>query len=144
MCVLDVMSGMAQSRMHTRLTDDIRLNVALLAMLAMLLLPARSGHADDWPQWRGPNRDGVYHETGLLETFPAEGLKVGWRVAVGWGFSSPVVAQGRVFVSDAQLEDPHVREQVHCFDEATGKSLWTWSQELVYPDWVFTPGQEQG
>jgi outer membrane protein assembly factor BamB len=58
--------------------------------------------ADDWPQWRGPNRDGVYSETGLLESFPAEGLKVRWRVRVGWGFSSPVVAQGRVFVTDAR------------------------------------------
>ena len=100
--------------------------------------------ADDWPQWRGPNRDGVYSETGLLESFPAEGLKVRWRVPVGWGFSSPVVAQGRVFVTDARLENPNVREQVLCFDEATGKSLWTYSHKAVYPDWEFVPGQEQG
>lgn len=100
--------------------------------------------ADDWPQWRGPNRDGVYGETGLLETFPAAGLKVRWRAAVGWGFSSPVVAQGRVIVSDAQLANPKVREEVHCFDEATGKPLWTHSHEAIYPDWAFVPGQEQG
>jgi outer membrane protein assembly factor BamB len=100
--------------------------------------------ADDWPQWRGPNRDGVCNETGLLELFPAEGLKDRWRVPVGWGFSSPVVAQGRVFVTDAQLEQPKVREQVLCFDEVTGKSLWTYSHEATYPDWEFIPGQEQG
>jgi outer membrane protein assembly factor BamB len=100
--------------------------------------------ADDWPQWRGPNRDGVYSETGLLESFPADGLKVRWRVPVGWGFSSPVVANGRVIVSDAQLARPKVREQVLCFDEATGKPLWNYSREAIYPDWEFVAGQEQG
>jgi putative pyrroloquinoline-quinone binding quinoprotein len=113
------------------------------AVLFGLLCPIGL-RADDWPQWRGPNRDGVYSETGLLESFPAEGLKVRWRVPVGWGFSSPVVAQGRVFVTDAGLENPNVREQILCFDEATGESLWTYSHQAVYPDWEFVPGQEQG
>ena len=108
------------------------------------LLGAIGLRADDWPQWRGPNRDGVYAETGLLESFPAEGLKIRWRVPVGWGFSSPVVAQGRVFVTDARLENPNVREQVLCFDEATGEPLWNYSHEAAYPDWEFVPGQEQG
>jgi outer membrane protein assembly factor BamB len=105
--------------------------------MAPLALPA-----DDWPQWRGPNRDGVFAETGLLETFPAEGLKVRWRAEVGWGFSSPVIAQGRVFVSDARLQEPKILEQVLCFDEATGKSLWTFSHPTTWPDWAFVPGQE--
>lgn len=113
-------------------------------MLARGLSCPCESRAEDWPQWRGPNRDGVYHETGLLETFPAEGLKVRWRVPVGWGFSSPVVAQGRVVVADAQLDEPNVDERVLCFDEVTGESLWTWSHQAVYPDWEFIPGQEQG
>src|SRR4030095_13263721 len=54
--------------------------------------------AEDWPQWRGLDRDGVWHETGILQSFPPGGLKVLWRVPVGTGFSSPVVAQGRVYV----------------------------------------------
>lgn len=100
--------------------------------------------ADDWPQWRGPNRDGVCHETGLLETFPADGLKVRWSAPVGLGFSSPVVAQGRVFVADSLLENPTVHERVLCFDEATGKSLWTRSHDANYPEWAFVAGQEPG
>jgi len=81
--------------------------------------------ADDWPQWRGPNRDGVYSETGLLESFPTEGLKVRWRTPVGWGWSSPVVTQGRVFVADSKLMRPNPQERLHCYEETTGKSLWS-------------------
>ena len=99
-------------------------------------------HAEDWPQWRGPNRDGVWSETGIAETFPAGGLNIRWRAPVGFGFSSPVVAQGRVYVTDSQLEPPKVRDRVLCFDEATGQPLWTYSSEASYPDWAFTPGQE--
>ena len=61
----------------------------LSAALALPLLLPAAIRAEDWPQWRGPNRDGVCGETGLLESFPAEGLTVRWRVPVGWGFSSP-------------------------------------------------------
>src|SRR6266478_3423379 len=86
--------------------------------LALSLWLPYALRADDWPQWRGLNRDGVCGETGLMQSFPAEGLKVRWRVPVGWGFSSPVVAQGRVIVSDAQLANPKVIERVRCFDEA--------------------------
>lgn len=118
--------------------------ITLISAVIFGLLGSIGLRADEWPQWRGPNRDGVYAETGLLESFPAEGLKVRWSVPVGWGFSSPVVAQGRVLVTDARLENPNVREQVLCFDEVTGKSLWTYSNQAVYPDWEFVPGQEQG
>jgi outer membrane protein assembly factor BamB len=100
--------------------------------------------AEDWPQWRGPNRDGVWAESGVLESFPADGLKVRWRRPLGFGWSSPVVSQGRVFVTDAQLARPQAQERVHCFDEATGKSLWTYAYDVAYPDWAFTVGQEMG
>ena len=108
-----------------------------------MLLPIIA-RADDWPQWRGPNRDGVWKETNILQTFPTNGLKVRWRAAVGYGFSSPVVAQGRVYVTDSQLAAPRLRARVLCFDEASGKPLWTYSYEKEFPDWAFKPGQEQG
>jgi outer membrane protein assembly factor BamB len=100
--------------------------------------------ADDWPQWRGPNRDGVCPETGLLETFPARGLKVCWRAPVGWGFSSPVVAQGRVYLADSVVVKPQARERVRCFDETSGKVLWTHTYPVAYEDWAFDPRQEIG
>jgi outer membrane protein assembly factor BamB len=116
---------------------------SLLALTLSVLLSAAL-RADDWPQWRGPNRDGVCGETGLLQSFPAEGLKVRWRVPVGWGFSSPVVAQGRVYLADSELVKPRAKERLHCFDESTGKALWTHVYEAAYEDWAFDPKQEVG
>jgi outer membrane protein assembly factor BamB len=109
-----------------------------------LLLPLAILRADDWPQWRGPNRDGVYREAGLLQSFPADGLRVRWRAPVGWGFASPVVAQGRVYLADSDVVKPTARERLHCFDEATGKALWTHAYEVAYEDWAFDPKQEIG
>ena len=57
-----------------------------------LYLVAQQSVAADWPQFRGPNRDGIWNETGILESFPKEGVKIRWRQPVGGGFSSPVVA----------------------------------------------------
>ena len=104
---------------------------------AALLLCAAILHADDWPQWRGPNRDNVWAETGILETFPVDGLKARWRAKIGPGWSSPVVAKGKVYVTDSELMKPKAKERVHCFEETTGKALWTFAYEVTYPDWAF-------
>jgi outer membrane protein assembly factor BamB len=114
-----------------------------LAVVAAPLLAA-SVWAADWPQWRGPNRDGVWDEKSVLEAFPREGLKVRWRVPVGPGWSSPVVAQGRVYLTDSQLMRPKAQERVLCYEEATGKSRWTHSYDVTYPDWAFTDSQRRG
>src|SRR5258708_3087578 len=116
----------------------------LAAALTLPLLPCAALWAHDWPQWRGPNRDGVCGETGLQEAFPAGGLKVRWRAPVGWGWSSPVVAQGRVYLADSEVVRPKAKERVHCFDETTGKALWTHVYEAAYEDWAFDPKQEVG
>lgn len=112
------------------------------AALAIPLFIATVASADDWPQWRGPNRDGVWAETGTLASFPTSGLKVRWRAPIGFGWSSPVVANGRVFVTDSQLLRPAAKERVLCFDEPTGKPLWTHAYAVTYPNWAFDPGQE--
>jgi outer membrane protein assembly factor BamB len=79
----------------------------------------------------------VWTEAGILSSFPPDGLKVRWWAKVGPGWSSPVVANGRVYLTDSGLKKPKVRERVHCFAETTGKPLWTYSYEVSYPDWAF-------
>ena len=116
---------------------------AIQAPVLGLLLMARAG-ANDWPQFRGPGRDGNWDESGILETFPRDGLKIRWRHPVGGGFSSPVVAQGRVFVSDVELIKPSPRERVHCFEEKTGKVLWVFAYKENYLEWTFVPERGAG
>jgi hypothetical protein len=85
--------------------------------LACLLWTSLSGHADDWPQWRGPLRDGVWREDGVLERFPPAGPPVRWRKPIGAGFSGPAVAgpQGNYGVrfdsSGPAAEHPHRQNQ---------------------------------
>jgi outer membrane protein assembly factor BamB len=113
----------------------------IFCTLALLGLtgPAR---ADDWPQWLGPQRDGVWREQGILDRFPANGPVVRWRTPLGGGYAGPAVAEGRVYVTDRVLDkgardpdNPFARsnspgkERVLCLDEATGKVLW----EHAYP-----------
>lgn len=105
--------------------------------LFLTLAQVVAARAEDWPQWRGPNRDSVWNEKGILETLPKDGLKVRWQVPVGIGFSSPIVAGGRVFVTDSKLARPDAREHVHAFDAMTGKRLWSHAYDVNYPDIAF-------
>ena len=82
------------------------LRAALLSMLSVVgLIPNISAVADDWPQWMGPQRDGVWRETGIVETFPKEGPTVRWRVKIGGGYAGPAVVGNRVFVTDKLLPE---------------------------------------
>jgi len=77
----------------------------------------------DWPQWRGPNRDGISTETGWLANWPPGGPKVLWKASVGTGYSSVSVSHGMLYT----LGNAHGKDTVYCFDAATGKVLWQYS-----------------
>lgn len=68
--------------------------------LIVILASATAVMADDWPQWLGPKRDGVWRETGLVEKFPKDGPKVLWKEPIGGGYAGPAVASGKLFVTD--------------------------------------------
>jgi outer membrane protein assembly factor BamB len=111
----------------------------LLCLSALAALLGRTElRADDWPQWLGPQRDGVWRETGLLTKFPAGGPKVLWRRPIHGGYAGPAVADGRVYVTDWALASgaPNGngagKERVLCLDEATGKVLWEHAYECRY------------
>jgi len=103
------------------------------AGVASALLLALSVSAEDWPEWRGAGRLGVWNETGILDRFPDEGLDVKWRVPLGGGYSGPSVADGRVFVLDFEPTRRNEGfERIVCFDEATGEILWEHRWETNY------------
>jgi outer membrane protein assembly factor BamB len=118
--------------------DMIRRKLFQTAAALVVLLPL-TVEAEDWPQFRGPNRDNAWNEAGILKAFPDNGLKIRWRAPVGPGWSSPVVVRGRVYLTDMRLEKPRAWERIQCFEESTGKLLWSQESELVYPDWAFIP-----
>jgi len=98
------------------------LGVAATATL-LFAVPARVSNRalDDWPQWRGTNRDGRSPEVGLLKTWPAGGPPLAWRAqGAGDGYSSFAVSQGRLFTLGARADT----EYVIAFDVASGKRLW--------------------
>jgi outer membrane protein assembly factor BamB len=107
--------------------------------LFLFLFLALCTWAGDWPQFRGPQRDGFWHETNLLQSIPAEGLKIRWRKAAGPEWSSPVIVNGRIFFTDVWMERPLAKERVHCWEETTGEPIWSFSHEVVYGDWAFNP-----
>ena len=77
--------------------------------------------ADDWPEWRGKGRQGVWNERGIIDEFPAEGLSVAWRTPIHRGYAGPAVADGRVFITDSRkLEGNNAIERVLGLDEQTG------------------------
>jgi len=89
------------------------------ACVAGFLVVAAVGWAQDWPQWRGPNRDGISSVFLESKAWP-EKLKLKWKVNVGEGHSSPVVANGSIYLHTRQGD----REVVSCLRTETGQVIW--------------------
>jgi outer membrane protein assembly factor BamB len=119
-------------------------SAALLAFAVLTLVPLL-GRADDWPQWLGPQRDGIWREKGILEKFPASGPKILWRTPIGGGYAGPAIADGKVYVNDRVLGDgiknPNNpfdknplkgQERLLCLDAASGKQLWEHTYDCTY------------
>lgn len=120
--------------------------------IVSFIIPATLAYVsmgDDWPQWMGPTRVGIYRETGLVDAIPKEGLTVKWRVPVHGGYSGPAVHDGRIYITDYRrtagefIETPGDRpklqgfERIVCLDEKSGKTLWQHEYacpyEISYP-----------
>lgn len=109
-------------------------------MLKRAILPAclvfYTGIAfcDDWPEWRGKGRLGVWNESGILKSFPKDGLAIRWRTPIKAGYAGPAVAGGRVFVTDfSPVQNMKGTERIVCLDEKTGEILWTreWDADYI-------------
>src|SRR6266542_58709 len=116
----------------------------LLVILLIQGFSLPSARADDWPQWLGPRRDGVWRETGILDKFPKGGPKVLWRTKIGAGYTGPAVVGDRVYVMDCQA--PRLakgaesfgknglpgKERVLCLNAADGKLVWQHDYDCTY------------
>ncbi len=117
----------------------------ILVPTLLLAIPSLV-QADDWPQWLGPERDGIWRESGILDKFPEGGPKVRWRTPIGAGYSGPVVANNRVYITDRVLaegaknpDNPFNsqarvpgKERVLCLNEKSGELLWKYEYDCTY------------
>jgi outer membrane protein assembly factor BamB len=127
-----------------RIACYLRRGLAAGLLVSVAATSVVAARADDWPQWMGPARDGVWSESGIVDKFPAGGPPVRWRVPVAGGYSGPAVAGGRVYVTDYVRTSGEVmnnpgargtlagRERVLCFSAQDGKLLWKHEYDCPY------------
>ena len=95
--------------------------IVLLCALAHQATAQVTPSAANWPQWRGPNRDGISKETGLLKQWPEGGPPLAWKATgAGGGYSSFAISNGKLYTMGLRGD----REFVIAFDVATGKEAW--------------------
>jgi outer membrane protein assembly factor BamB len=99
-----------------------------LAALSAILVATL--HAEDWPQFLGPSRNGVYTGSDVSGNWPAGGPSTVWKRDVGQGFSAPVVAQGRLIL----FHRVGNRETVEAMDAKTGRRIWATDSTTSYRD----------
>ncbi len=105
-----------------------------MAVLCLAWAAGAPSASMDWPQWRGPQRNGMSADTGLLDSWPEGGPPLAWRVSgVGAGYSSVAVTAGRIFTM-GDLEDG---QYVFALDQANGRQAWktrvgdTWEDQYL-------------
>jgi outer membrane protein assembly factor BamB len=106
---------------------------SLLVAICILKTTFAPIFAEDWPEWRGKGRNGIWTESGILDKFPEKGLTAVWRTPIHGGFAGPAVAAGRVFVTDFKRSSGKKgMERALCLDEKSGKILWTREWDADY------------
>ncbi len=98
----------------------------ILSILCVIFLVS-TAQAADWPQFRGPNRDNMSKETGLLREWPAEGPKLLWSVNVGPGYAAAAIVNGHVYFNDYNTDTNEWL--VRCLTLADGKEIWRFKEE---------------
>ena len=106
-----------------------------VCILVFVIIGTGSLLATDWPQWLGLDRASIWHEDGIVDSFPDSGLKTLWRASVGLGYSGPAVADGKVYLFDYVKKGGELgnnpsgknllegRERLLCLDATTAWSL---------------------
>jgi outer membrane protein assembly factor BamB len=92
----------------------------LILVLGVFAIVCSTAQAADWPNYRGPNYNGISSETGWSASWPEGGPKVLWKAAIGTGFASMAVSDGKVYAM-GNIDD---KDFLYCFDAATGREVW--------------------
>jgi outer membrane protein assembly factor BamB len=113
----------------------MNIRVALLILTGFTMI--NRAEAQEWPDWRGSNRDGIWKEEGIVKKFGQNPIPLKWSIPVGAGYSGPTVAGGKVYLID-RVEKPEPLERVLCINAENGKVNWTYSYpsqyDIGYPD----------
>jgi outer membrane protein assembly factor BamB len=113
------------------MTFSIRTLASVAIVICFLAIEIAAQTTGEWPQWRGPNRDGISKETGLLKQWPTDGPPLVWKATgAGRGYSTLSVSGGRIFTMGLRGD----REFVIAFDAATGKEAWATAHGGAYRD----------
>jgi len=120
------------------------LNLRLAFVLACVAAAGSVGNAADWPQWMGPERNGIWNEKGVVRSIPEDGLPVKWRLPIAGGYAGPAVANGKVYVCDyvarsgdlqynaGAVDKRTGKERVLCVDSRTGEIVWSHEYDCNY------------
>jgi outer membrane protein assembly factor BamB len=100
-----------------------------LADATILDAPSGEPLPGEWPQWRGPYRDGISRETGLLTTWPTKGPEVLWRQPCGDGYSTPVVVGDKLYLMEKSSDG---KEAVVCRNAVSGQEIWRHDYESSF------------
>lgn len=125
-----------------RLSSQGFRSLAVACVAAAFLLPPAAGAAD-WPQWRGPARNGISAETGWLAQWPTGGPRKMWSASVGEGWSAVSVAKGKLYTAG----NSNGRDNIVCLNAETGKPVWNYSYPCPagnYPGTRATPTVDNG
>jgi len=109
------------------------LTAVLSVSLTLLAQGPRRIPLGDWPEARGPNRDGVSKETGLVDRWALNGENFLWRAPYG-GRSAPIVTGNRVCVQNPTGSGPTLQERVMCLDADSGKVIWEYKFNIFQSD----------
>ena len=100
--------------------------LALVCILPCLLFASRTAQSRDWPQWRGPDRNGISTETGLLKNWPKDGPKLLWQLKeIGSGYSTPAVVDDRLYLLSNSLAVVVGLLRVQALSAQDGKRIWS-------------------
>lgn len=116
----------------------------LVAFAVCSLVIANSANAEDWPQWMGADRDGVWHETGIIDSFAAGKADIDWEASCGLGYAGPAYAGDSVYLFDYEIANGTVKnnpgqrgelkgaERLRRINAVTGETVWTGEYPATY------------